>query len=277
MGKYAKGGRMSNMAPRANGYERLLLFLRRNNPRLVEISPPDDVATLADRSADEIIEPVALKALEGQVAALPADRARMLVLRWGLDGGAPLPRASAAKKLGVSLDRAAFFERRALRSLGRKIHVPQPSLEGAASFYTGDDPYGRTTAAPIRIDGLDRQVAYLATLVHEQSGRALIFQRRQSIARPGLGPLDVYEIVTSGGEYWDELVIDGYGAVDAGPARPPPGYIFRSQFPVELRPEPNRGNNRRHRDFPLAFLRQDEGLELYRRRHVPKIRMFGDT
>ena len=134
---------------------------------------------------------------------------------------------------------------------------------------------GRT--APILVDGLDRQVAFLAKLVHEQSSKALIFHRRQSMARPGAGPLDVYEIVTAGGEHWDELLVDGYAPAGEAPPRPPPGYIFRRQMAVESRPEPNRGDNRHHRDSPLAFLHPDEAPEHHRRPHRPKVWMFDST
>lgn len=268
---------MSNMALSPDACQRLLLFVRRNNPHLSETRLPDDVTTLAGRTADECFETGELAALGDLVAALPTDRGRLLALRWGLGGGAPLSRIIAAQAAGVTVGRADFLERSALRSLGRKIRGPRALVEGAASFYIGDDPYGRSSAAPIQLDGLDRQIAYLATLVHEQSGRALIFHRRQSLARPGLGPIDVYEIVTSGGEHWDELLVDAYGAVGETPARPPPGYIFRGQIPVEKRPESNRGDNRYHRGFPTAFLRADEPPEHYKRRHVPKMRMFGDA
>lgn len=267
---------MATTTPRSENWERLLLFVRRNNLEIANARPPHDLTTLAERHRDEQIEPDELEALEGYVAALSAERGRMLELRWGLGGGPLLPRSVAAQTLGVSEGRADFLERRALRSLGRRSHVSQPSPTGPASFYTGDDPYGRTSSAPIRITGLDRQIGFLAGLVHDESGKALIFHRRQSFSRPDAGPLDVYEVVTSGGEHWDELLVDGYASADQGPPRPPPGYVFRRHMPVESRPEPNRGDNRHHRDFPLTFLRPDEPAGLYVRRHVHKVWMFGN-
>jgi len=189
----------------------------------------------------------------------------------------PMPRAVVAQKLGLSKGKAEFLERRTLASLRRRFQVPRPSSDRSDSFYTGADSYGRNQSAPILVDGLDRQVAFLAKLVHEQSSKALIFHRRQSMARPGAGPLDVYEIVTAGGEHWDELLVDGYAPAGEAPPRPPPGYIFRRQMAVESRPEPNRGDNRHHRDFPLAFLHPDEAPEHHRRPHRPKVWMFDST
>jgi hypothetical protein len=262
---------MNDTASQSTNWQRLLQFLERCNERGSVSLPPDDVRTMdADHVHRDTAEGVQ-EALGGFVEELSQKRGAAMTLHWGLGSEPPQTRAEAAAALGVPDHRIKQLEFKALVRLAERVRHPEDRSDGPASFYTGSDPYGRCSADPVRVDGVRGQLSLLGSLVHEQSGEVLIFHRRQSFSCPGREPMDVYEVVTASGVHWDELVLDAYGPPGVRPSRPPPGYVFRSELAPERRPERNRGDNRKHQDFPRAFLTVDEPPERYRRRHAPKL------
>ena len=255
-----------------DNWRRLLLFLERCNELEALTLPPDDVCTLDTGLGHRDTAEGELDALGRFAEELSKQRAAVITARWGLGSEPPQTRAETAAALGVPEHRTRQLESRGLAHLAERIRFPADLPNGPASFYTGDDQYGRSSRDPVRVDGVQGQLTLLGSLVHQQTGEALIFHRRQSFACSGREPMDVYEVVTASGAVWDELILDGYGPAGSHPSRPPPGYVFRSQLAPERRPGPNRGDNRKHQDFPRAFLTADEPPGRYRRRHTPKLR-----
>jgi RNA polymerase primary sigma factor len=79
--------------------------------------------TLADPRAevDAVLDELADRhALAAAMAGLPPEQRRLLILRFGLDGGPPRPIGEVAAELGVPRDRARRMEAAALRALRQR-------------------------------------------------------------------------------------------------------------------------------------------------------------
>ena len=216
---------MNDTASQSTGWRRLFLFLERSNERGSVSLPPDDVRTLDADHAHRDTAEGELEALARFSQELSQKRAAAMTLHWGLGSEPPQTRAEAADAMRVPEHRIKQLEFMALVHLAERVRHPEDRPDGPASFYSGDDPYGRCSADPLRVDGVQGQLCLLGALVHEESGEALIFHRRQSFSCSGREPMDVYEVVTTSGAHWDQLILDAYGP--AGARRHPAAHAGR--------------------------------------------------
>ena len=146
-----KGTRFATYASRCIESEILMHFrARRKSAQDVYLSDPIDTdkdgnaLTLLDLLADEtsmvetIEENLRGQQVRGLVAALEDDREReIVVLRYGLGGGAPLTQREVAKRLGISRSYVSRIEKKALARLREELSEPAAGGENGGGDSCG--------------------------------------------------------------------------------------------------------------------------------------------
>jgi len=112
-----------------------------------------------------------------------------------------------------------------------------------------DRSFGRSPGLPIKIAGAGGELDYLANMVTE-GGNPLFFHRLMSKTFNGSGGkiIDVYELVSSDGQFWDILYFDMYH--EFNDTQLPEGY---KKAPA-LQPGVGIGCNSRVKNFPVQLL-----------------------
>lgn len=105
------------------------------------------------------------------------------------------------------------------------------TIEGASG------PFGRTPENPIPVNGPLGEITYLSKLVTTGSGQRVGFHRLGS-----MNSIDVYEVVSLDGTFWDVLFFDCYH--DGKSKKTPEGYHFARRV------EALTGSNCFNPDFP---------------------------
>ena len=128
---HTKGARLSSYAARCIEYE-VLMFFRNNRKSAQDISIHEPIDTDSEGNAltlmdliaveDTISDDLALKMesekLRQTVCRVLDPRERqIIVLRYGLTSGVPLPQRLVAKKLGISRSYVSRIEKKALSKL----------------------------------------------------------------------------------------------------------------------------------------------------------------
>jgi len=116
--------RLGLSAPRARALLRVLRAETRSLDREVTTGSGAAVSLAAvlhsadaPRPEDEVLGRMELEALERMLASIDEREARVLSLRFGLDGDGPMTLRQAGKVLGLSRERVRQLEKRALKKL----------------------------------------------------------------------------------------------------------------------------------------------------------------
>jgi hypothetical protein len=109
--------------------------------------------------------------------------------------------------------------------------------------------FGKNENNPVPVNGIMGEIKYLNRLRHK--GKGFIFHRLKSIDKIHDGLIDVYEIVSVDGLYWDVLYFDMYHPRRSTLA--PGGYSFSDFHPMFSKLAVGFGANEFDKEFPFGI------------------------